>query len=112
VGGGFTQAPDGGGPPIAVQLVPFLLLGVVFYFLLVRPEQRRRRDHDQLVAGLKRNDQVVMSSGIHGRVMTLGDDVVTVEIAPKIQVQVDRSAIQTVRKPSGGTAVDKEKEKS
>ena len=112
MGGGFTQAPDGGGPPIAVQLVPFLLLGVVFYFLLVRPEQRRRRDHDQLVAGLKRNDQVVMSSGIHGRVMTLGDDVVTVEIAPKIQVQVDRSAIQTVRKPSGGTAVDKEKEKS
>jgi preprotein translocase subunit YajC len=112
VGGGFTQAPDGGGPPIAVQLVPFLLLGVVFYFLLVRPEQRRRREHDQLVTGLKRNDQVVMSSGIHGRVMTLGDDVVTVEIAPKIHVQVDRSAIQTVRKPSGGTAVDKEKEKS
>jgi preprotein translocase subunit YajC len=112
VGGGFAQAPEGGGPPIAVQLVPFLLLGVVFYFLLVRPEQRRRREHDQLVAGLKRNDQVVMSSGIHGRVMTIGDDVVTVEIAPKIQVQVDRSAIQTVRKPSGGTAVDKEKEKS
>lgn len=112
MGGGFTQAPDGGGPPIAVQLVPFLLLGVVFYFLLVRPEQRRRREHDQLVTGLKRNDQVVMSSGIHGRVMTLGDDVVTVEIAPKIHVQVDRSAIQTVRKPSGGTAVDKEKEKS
>lgn len=112
MGGGFSQTPAGDGPPIAVQLVPFLLLGVVFYFLLVRPEQRRRREHDQLVSALKRNDQVVMSSGIHGRVMTLGDDVVTVEIAPKIQVQVDRSAIQTVRKPSGGTAVDKEKEKS
>jgi preprotein translocase subunit YajC len=111
VGGGFAQTP-GDGPPVYVQLAPFLLLGVVFYFLLVRPEQRRRRDHDQLVAGLKRNDQVVMSSGIHGRVMTLGDDVVTVEIAPKVQVQVDRSAIQTVRKPSGGAAVDKEKEKS
>lgn len=111
MGGGFAQTP-GDGPPVYVQLAPFALLGVVFYFLLLRPEQRRRREHDQLVAGLKRNDQVVISSGIHGRVMTLGDDVVSVEIAPKVLVQVDRSAIQTVRKPSGGGAADKEKEKS
>jgi preprotein translocase subunit YajC len=111
VGGGFSQAPEGGGPPIAVQLAPFLLLGVVFYFLLVRPEQRRRRAHEELVATLKRNDQVVMSSGIHGRVMTLGDDVITVEIAPKVQVQVERSAIQSVRKASSAAAVV-EKEKS
>ena len=109
MGGGFSQTPEGGGPPIAVQLAPFLLLGVVFYFLLVRPEQRRRRDHDELVAALKRNDQVVMSSGIHGRVMSLGDDVITVEIAPKVQVQVDRSAIQTVRKASTAVVVEKEK---
>ena len=109
MGGGFSQAPEGGGPPIAVQLAPFLLLGIVFYFLLVRPEQRRRRAHEELVGALKRNDQVVMSSGIHGRVMTLGDDVVTVEIAPKVQVQVDRSAIQTVRKASSAVVVEKEK---
>jgi preprotein translocase subunit YajC len=110
VGGGYTQAPDG--PPAYLQLLPFLLLGVVFYFLLVRPEQRRRREHDQLVAGLKRNDQVVMNSGIHGRVMNLGDDVLTVEIAPKVLVQVDRSAIQTVRRASSVAATEKEKEKS
>ena len=108
MGGGFSQTPEGG-PPIAVQLAPFLLLGIVFYFLLVRPEQRRRRAHEELVGALKRNDQVVMSSGIHGRVMTLGDDVITVEIAPKVQVQVDRSAIQTVRKASSAVVVEKEK---
>jgi preprotein translocase subunit YajC len=110
VGGLFAQAADGG-PPVLVQVVPLLLLGVVFYVLLVRPEQKRRREHEQLIAALKRNDQIVMASGIHGRVTGLGDKIVTVEIAPRVQVQVDRSAIQTVEKSPGETR-EKEREKS
>ena len=70
----------------------------IFYFLLLRPEQKRRRDQEQLIANLKRNDQVVMVSGIHGRILTISDKVVTVEIAPKVPVQVDRTAIQSVQK--------------
>jgi len=97
VGGLFGQQTDGA-PPVLVQVMPLILLGAVFYVLLVRPEQKRRRDHDQLVAALKRNDQIVMASGIHGRVMGLGDKTITVEIAPKVQVVVDRSAIQTVER--------------
>ena len=112
MGGLFSQATDGG-PPVLVQVMPLLLLGAVFYFLLVRPEQKRRREHEQLVAALKRNDQVVMTSGIHGRVTGLGDKVVTVEIAPRVQVQVDRSAIQGVEKgPAVEAAREKEREKS
>jgi preprotein translocase subunit YajC len=110
VGGLLAQSGDG--PPVLVQIMPLLLLGVVFYLLLVRPEQKRRREHDDLVAGLKRNDQVVMASGIHGRVTGLGDKVVTVEIAPRVQVQVDRSAIQNVEKGSGVEPREKEREKS
>ena len=91
----FGQQSEGA-PPVLVQVMPLILLGAVFYVLLVRPEQKRRRDHDQLVAALKRNDQIVMASGIHGRVMTLSEKTITVEIAPKVQVVVDRSAIQTV----------------
>jgi preprotein translocase subunit YajC len=53
-----------------------------------------------------------MASGIHGRVTGLGDKVVTVEIAPRVQVQVDRSAIQNVEKSPGGEAREKEREKS
>jgi preprotein translocase subunit YajC len=111
VGGLFAQGADGG-PPVLVQIMPLLLLGVVFYLLLVRPEQKRRRDHDDLVSALKRNDQVVMASGIHGRVTGLGDKVVTVEIAPRVQVQVDRSAIQNVEKNSGVETREKDREKS
>ena len=93
----FGQQSEGA-PPVLVQVMPLILLGAVFYVLLVRPEQKRRRDHDQLVAALKRNDQIVMASGIHGRVMTLSEKTITVEIAPKVQVVVDRSAIQSVER--------------
>jgi len=96
VGGLFGQSD--GAPPVLVQVMPLVLLGAVFYVLLVRPEQKRRRDHDQLISALKRNDQIVMASGIHGRVMGLGEKTITVEIAPKVQVTVDRSAIQSVER--------------
>jgi preprotein translocase subunit YajC len=109
VGTAFAQTSEGGGPP-AVLNIGFLVLMVgVFYFLLLRPEQKRRREHDQLVSGLKRNDQIVLASGIHGRVAALGEKVVTVEIAPKVQVQVDRSAIQSVQKPPAAEVREKEK---
>ena len=76
---------------------PLLLVGI-FYMLLLRPEQKHRREHDTLLANLKKNDQVVMVSGMHGRVLTTGDKVLTVEIAPRVQVTVDRSAVQRVER--------------
>jgi preprotein translocase subunit YajC len=81
-----------------VQLAfPLLLVGI-FYMLLLRPEQRRRKEHESLLANLKRNDQVVLASGIHGRVLTTGDKVLTLEIAPRVQVTIDRSAVQRVER--------------
>lgn len=92
----FAQTGQGGSPPLLMQLAFPLLLVAIFYMLLLRPEQRRRREHENLLANLKRNDQVVMASGIHGRVLATGDKVLTVEIAPRVQVTVDRSAVQRV----------------
>lgn len=91
-----------------LESLPFLVLMVaIFYFLLIRPEQRKRRDHQTMLAGLKRNDRVTMASGLHGRIVALGDTVVTVEIAPKVQVDFDRSAIERVHVPEA-----REKERS
>jgi len=112
VGTAWAQAAPGGGPPVAIQVAPLLLLGVIFYFLLVRPEQRRRKEHEQLVSALKRNDQVVLASGIHGRVTGVGDKVLTVEIARGVQVQVERSGVQSVQKAAVVEAREKEREKS
>jgi preprotein translocase subunit YajC len=96
----FAQTADGGGPPAAYNIGFLALLVGIFYFVLLRPEQRRRREHERLIAGLKRNDHIVLSGGIHGRVAAIAEKekVVTVEIAPRVQVQVDRSAIQAVER--------------
>jgi preprotein translocase subunit YajC len=105
----WAQSGAASGPP-AIYNVGFLLVMVaIFYFILLRPEQKRRRAHDTLLANLKRNDQVVMNSGMHGRVIALADSTVTVEIAPRVNVQFDRSAVQTV---VGLTQDGKEREKS
>jgi preprotein translocase subunit YajC len=116
VSNAFAQSPFAsgaeGGPP-AIYNIGFLaaLVGI-FYLLLLRPEQKRRREHEQLVGGLKRNDQIVLASGIHGRVQGIADKVVSVEIAPKVVVQVDRDAVQKVHKASVPEAREKEREKS
>ncbi len=95
-----------------VQFAPLLLIGAIFYFLLIRPEQRRRKELEGQISGLKRNDQVVIGSGIHGRVMALGDKVLSIEIAPKVTVQVDRDSVQRVLTAPAAEGREKEREKS
>lgn len=101
------------GPPAIYNIGFILLMVAIFYFVLLRPEQRRRREHEQLVGGVKRNDQVIMNSGLHGRVLAISERTVTVEIAPKVQVVFEKTAIQTVVGAEGaGAASDKEREKA
>jgi preprotein translocase subunit YajC len=113
VGEAWAQTGAASGPP-AIYNVGFLLVMVaIFYFILLRPEQKRRRTHETLLANLKRNDQVVMNSGMHGRVIALADTTITLEIAPKVNVQFDRSAVQTVvGLPAKDAKDSKEREKA
>ncbi len=107
----FSQGADGSAPPL-LQMLPLLALVAVFYLVLFRPEQKRRREHEQMVAALKRGDRVVMASGIHGRVTGVAEKTATVEIARNVQVEVDRSGIQTVEKAPALEVREKEREKS
>ncbi|MCW5891844.1 MAG: preprotein translocase subunit YajC [bacterium] len=101
---------ESAGPPAIYNIGFILLMVAIFYFVLLRPEQRRRKEHEQLVGGVKRNDQVIMGSGMHGRVMAVAERTVTVEIAPKVQVLFEKTAIQTVVGADGaGETRDKEK---
>ena len=102
-------AAAAGAPSPALQLLPFALVFVVVYVLVIRPEQKKRQEQQQMLGNLKRNDAIVTSSGIHGRVMTLGDEVITVEIAPRVQVQLDRSAVQRI---VGADDPEKERQRS
>jgi preprotein translocase subunit YajC len=76
--------------------IPLILMFAIFYFLLIRPQQKKAKQHRELVATLKKGDRVVSSGGLHGTVTGIADDVVTVEIAPKIRVKISRGSISGV----------------
>jgi len=82
---------------MVLQFAPLIVLFVLFYFLLIRPQQQRAKKHQEEVAGVKRGDTVVLSSGVVGKVISVGDTEVSVEIAPKIEVKVVKSMISDVR---------------
>ena len=93
LGGGGTGAEGGGG---FGAFVPLILMFGIFYFLLIRPQQKKAKQHKQLLASLKKGDRVVSSGGLHGVVTGIAEDVVTMEIAPKIRVKVSRGSISGV----------------
>ena len=102
---------SGEAPSALVNLAPLLLIFVVFYFLLIRPQQTRAKEHSQMLANLKRNDDVITSGGLYGKVITLADQVVTLEIAPKVQVKVDRQQITSLVKTAQAEGKEKESSK-
>ena len=98
-----AQSAGGGGLGGMAQLLPFVLIFVVFYFLLIRPQQKRAKEHRALVASLKRGDIVTTSGGIRGRVVKAveGSETVDVEIAGNTVVEVVRAMVSDVRDKGG-----------
>ena len=79
------------------QFIPLILIFVIFYFFLIRPQQKKIKEHKSMVAALKRGDEVVTSGGIVGKIeRVLGDDKVDVIISDNVTVQVVQSTIQSV----------------
>jgi len=79
------------------QFIPLILIFVIFYFFLIRPQQKRAKDHKAMVAALKRGDEVVTSGGIVGKVeRILGEDKLDLSISENVTVEVVQSTIQSV----------------
>ncbi|MBW1902048.1 MAG: preprotein translocase subunit YajC [Deltaproteobacteria bacterium] len=92
-GGSGSSGGEGAG---FISFVPLLLMFAIFYFLLIRPQQKKSKQHRELLGALKKGDKVVSSGGLHGTVTGLTDDAVTMEIAPKVRVKVSRGSISAV----------------
>ena len=114
----WAQAAPGAGPQSLLQtpLVPILLMVGVFYFMVIRPQQQKAKEHKLMLANLKRNDDVITTGGLYGKVMALTDRVATLEIAPNVRVRIDRQQIASMAKSgspeeSKDTKENKEKEK-
>ena len=93
----YAQAAPGvGGPGPIVTILPFILIFVIMYFMVIRPQQKKARDHQDMLAKLKRNDEVMTSGGIYGKVIDLKETVVTLEVAPNVRIRVHRPQIAAV----------------
>ncbi|MCY4498672.1 MAG: preprotein translocase subunit YajC, partial [Rhodospirillaceae bacterium] len=93
-----------GGSSFLIQLLPLVLIFAVFYFLLIRPQQKRLKEHKTMVAAVKRGDQVVTAGGEKGGGGEIDDDqTISVEIAPDITVKVVRDTLSQVL-PKGGAS--------
>ncbi len=88
----------GGDPSQFMGLLPLVLMFVIFYVLLIRPQQKRAKEHKTMLEALKRGDEVVTSGGIHGKVTGIADDVATLEVAQNVKIRVQKQAIANVRK--------------
>jgi preprotein translocase subunit YajC len=77
-------------------VIPLALLFGIFYFLLIRPQTKKASEHEKMLRELKRNDEVVTTGGLVGRITELGDRLVTLEIAPNVRVRVERPQIASL----------------
>jgi preprotein translocase subunit YajC len=87
-----TAQPPAGGSPF-ISFFPLVLVFIIFYFLLIRPQQKKAKEHRQMIDNLKKNDMVITSGGIHGRVIALTDTALTLEVAPNVRLRVERSHV-------------------
>jgi preprotein translocase subunit YajC len=93
----YAQSAGGGGGFDLIGLMPLLLIFVIFWFFLIRPQQRKQKEHRAMVQSLKRNDLVLTSGGIYGKITRVIDDVtVQVEIADNVRVRMARATIAEV----------------
>jgi preprotein translocase subunit YajC len=94
MGVGGTGGGNGGGG--LTTFIPLILMFAIFYFLLIRPQQKKAKQHKAMLAAVRKGDKVVTSGGLHGEITGITDDVVTMEIAPKVRVKVSRGSIAGV----------------
>ena len=94
----FAQAASsGGGSSFLIQIAPLILIFAVFYFLLIRPQQKKMKEHKAMVAALAKGDKVVTAGGLMGTIFKIEDDkIATIEIAENVKVKVVRSTISEV----------------
>jgi len=93
--------PQGSGGPASfswlIQLLPMVAIFAIFYFLLIRPQQRQRRDREEMLKNIKKGDRIITSGGLIGTVVGLGEETVTLKIADSVRVECLRSGVTGLR---------------
>src|SRR2546426_11664589 len=92
-------SPAAAGPNPIASFIPLILIFVIMYFILFRPQMRRQKEQQRLVSVLKTGDRVVTGSGIHGLISNVKDTTVILKVADNVKIEIEKSAVATVMKP-------------
>ncbi|WP_313574707.1 preprotein translocase subunit YajC [Brevundimonas sp.] len=103
----MTATQDGGLMALVIQIAPIVAIFILFYFLMIRPQQKRMKAHQALISGVKRGDEVVLSNGMVGKVTRVEDAEAMVEISQGVNVRVVKAMIAEVRNRTAIAANDK-----
>ena len=90
----FAQSPAGGGDSGLLGFLPIILMFALLYFLMIRPQMKRAKETKAMIEALQKGDEVITAGGVVGRISKLGDQYITLEIAPNTEIVVQRSAVQ------------------
>jgi preprotein translocase subunit YajC len=99
-------APGAAGPGPLMTIFPFIIILVIMYFMVFRPQQKKQKEHQEMLNKIKRNDEVMTSGGIYGKVTDIKDQVVTLEVAPNVRIRVNRPQISAVTTADKASAKD------
>lgn len=99
----IAMAPggEGGGGSLVSTLIMFGAIFAIFYFMIIRPQQKRAKERDKLLSNLEKGDKVITSGGVHGIIAGLDEKTVLLQISDNLKVKVERSAITTVTAKKG-----------
>jgi len=90
-----APAATGSADPLASLILPIGLV-VLFYFFLIRPQSKRHKEHKQMVAGLQKGEEIVTTGGLLGKVTSIGENFITLEVSKDVSIQIQKTAVQTV----------------
>lgn len=109
MGQGGAGAPQGGG---AGLLFPTIIVFVIFYFLLIWPQQKKQKKHQEMVNNLKKGDRIMTNGGIHGRITSVDENMLTLEIADKVRIKLNKGFVGAKIMPGQETKQEEESDKN
>ena len=90
--------PDAAAPSPILQFLPLIVLFVIFYFMLIRPQQKKQKEHADLIAKLDKNDEVITVGGVHATVVSVGEKTAILRIADNVKIEIEKASITQVTK--------------
>jgi len=91
-------AAGGGGMAAFQQIIPLVFMFAIFYFLLIRPQQKKAKEHKALLESMKKGDNVITAGGVHGKITAVENEIVTLEVANNVNIKITKSYIAAIKK--------------